>query len=187
MNLIELIDLLKYADNVEVINSRREEIAELFPEIRIMFDFNQENDAHQYDLWYHSLHTVLGIPRGMDDDMLYLAALLHDIGKPSVKITGSDGDSHYKGPQKVSRDIVLKMDLDIALAERYRLLYYVRHFIASILDEISVTEFKHLLLLEISDAKAHILTPLVEERIKICSKLYEKLENNELYRGRKAV
>ena len=162
-----------------------------------MFDFNQENDAHQYDLWYHSLHTVLGIPRGMDDDMLYLAALLHDIGKPSVKITGSDGDSHYKGHQKVSRDIVLKMDLDIALAERYRLLYYVRHnddymsldrhFIASILDEISVTEFKHLLLLEISDAKAHILTPLVEERIKICSKLYEKLENNELYRGRKAV
>ena len=46
-----------------------------------MFDYDQMNKAHQYDLWMHCIHTVLEIPKNIDDDMLYLSALLHDIGK----------------------------------------------------------------------------------------------------------
>lgn len=69
----EFISLLKTADTPEEINSRREEIANFIPEIRIMFDFDQKNYAHPYDLWMHCVHTVLNLPRDIDDDMLYLA------------------------------------------------------------------------------------------------------------------
>ena len=50
-----------------------------------MVDFNQHNYAHQYDLWEHSLQTVVGLPKNIEDDMVYLAALIHDIGKPDCQ------------------------------------------------------------------------------------------------------
>lgn len=45
-----------------------------------MFGYDQKNSAHQYDLWMHSLHVVCNLPRRMENDMVYLAALLPDIG-----------------------------------------------------------------------------------------------------------
>ena len=49
-----------------------------------MFGYDQKNSAHQYDLWMHSLHVVCNLPRRMENDMVYLAALLHDIGKIGI-------------------------------------------------------------------------------------------------------
>ena len=40
------------------------------------------------DLWMHSLHTVIGLPKETDDDMLFLATLIHDIGKPDCHTEG---------------------------------------------------------------------------------------------------
>ena len=53
MNLQELIHLLKTSQDVKQIDDRKEEIADLIPKVRIMFGYDQENSAHQYDLWMH--------------------------------------------------------------------------------------------------------------------------------------
>lgn len=84
----ELLKLLKISDCVDKIDIQRESFAFYIPSIVVMFDFDQRNHAHQYDLWHHCLYTVLNLPRNMDDDMLYLAALLHDIGRPDCQCRG---------------------------------------------------------------------------------------------------
>ena len=58
------------------------------PAIRVMFDYNQNSQYHQYDLWMHCVHTVLGIDGKIEDDMLFLIALLHNIGKPLSRCKG---------------------------------------------------------------------------------------------------
>ena len=50
MGLDELLLLLKTAKTAEEINLQKEEIAKLIPAVRIMFDYDQKNKAHQYDL-----------------------------------------------------------------------------------------------------------------------------------------
>ena len=109
MKLIDLIELLKSANSVEEIDEHRDEIALLIPMVRIMFDYDQQNHAHQYDLWNHCLHTVINLPRNLEDGMLYLAALLHDIGKPDSQCKGTredDTNMHYYGHPKRSMEIV---------------------------------------------------------------------------------
>ena len=59
MALLELIELLRKASDVKEIDRFRDEITDLIPETRRMVDFNQHNYAHQYDLWEHSLQTVV--------------------------------------------------------------------------------------------------------------------------------
>ena len=81
MKLSELLNVLKTAETAEEMDMRREEIAALIPAVRTMFGYDQKNSAHQYDLWMHSLHVVCNLPQRMENDMVYLAALLHDIGK----------------------------------------------------------------------------------------------------------
>lgn len=79
------------------------------PKVKIMIGYDQQNHAHQYDLWDHSLHTVLNLPRGLNDSMLYLAALVHDIGKPEWQcFSNKPGDlnAHYYGHPKKSMEII---------------------------------------------------------------------------------
>ena len=98
MKLSELLNVLKTAETAEEMDVRREEIAALIPAVRTMFGYDQKNSAHQYDLWMHSLHVVCNLPRRMENDMVYLAALLHDIGKPEAQFRGKregDPDMHY--------------------------------------------------------------------------------------------
>ena len=100
MKLSELLNVLKTAETAEEMDVRREEIAALIPAVRTMFGYDQKNSAHQYDLWMHSLHVVCNLPRRMENDMVYLAALLHDIGKPEAQCRGKregDPDMHYYG------------------------------------------------------------------------------------------
>ena len=63
MQFEELLQLLKTAEDVQKINEYREEIAQWIPRVRTMFEYDQKNAAHQYDLWMHSVYTVVGIPR----------------------------------------------------------------------------------------------------------------------------
>ena len=192
MVLSELIELLKNADSTFKIDIKREEIAELIPAVRTMFDYDQQNHAHQYDLWMHSLNVTINLPRGLEDDMLYLAALFHDIGKPESQCKGSrqdDTNMHYYGHPKKSKEIVDSVIIpnldqkgyEISCMDVKRLLYYVEHhddYVSKKLKHlnrhlkmVSFVEFKNLMLLQVADAKAHVQLPIIVERIEISSAL----------------
>ena len=192
MVLSELIELLKNADSTFKIDIKREEIAELIPAVRTMFDYDQQNHAHQYDLWMHSLNVTINLPRGLEDDMLYLAALFHDIGKPESQCKGSrqdDTNMHYYGHPKKSKEIVDSVIIpnldqkgyEISCMDVKRLLYYVEHhddYVSKKLKHlnrhlkmVTFVEFKNLMLLQVADAKAHVQLPIIVERIEISSAL----------------
>ena len=192
MNLMFLIDLLKTANSVEEIDHYREEIAGLIPRVRDMFDYDQKHSAHQFDLWNHSIHTVLNLPRNLDDGMLYLAALLHDIGKPESQCKSKrvdDTNMHYYGHPKKSMEILrdeviphwLNSGEKLLPADIKRLLYYVEYHDDRVSEKVkhvrrhtnmvSFDDFQKLMLLQVADAKAHVMIPVVLERIKVCTAL----------------
>ena len=208
MKLIDLIELLKSANSVEEIDEHRDEIALLIPMVRIMFDYDQQNHAHQYDLWNHCLHTVINLPRNLEDGMLYLAALLHDIGKPDSQCKGTredDTNMHYYGHPKRSMEIVrdevipylLDMGEEILFSDIKRLIYYVEYHddrvsvklkhVRRHINMVEFEEFQKLMLLQVADAEAHVMLPIIEERIGICmalageegKELFERIRNGE--------
>ena len=114
MTLRELMQLLRRATDISEIDKYRDEIVALIPETKIMVNFDQQNYAHQYDLWEHSLQTVVGLQKDIEDDMVYLAALVHDIGKPDCQIYDErDGkvNMHYYGhpirSMEITRDQII--------------------------------------------------------------------------------
>lgn len=192
MELSELIVLLKNAENAEEIDAKRAEIGELIPAVKTMFDYDQQNHAHQYDLWMHSLNVAVNLPRAMEDDMLYLAALFHDIGKPDSRCRSNRPDDinmHYYGHPKRSGEIVDSViipDLDrkgfeLSCMDIRRLLYYVEYHDDRVSIKLkhlnrhmklaSFEEFQKLMLLQAADARAHIQLPIIAERLEICSEL----------------
>lgn len=167
-----------------------------------MFGYDQQNGAHQYDLWMHSLHTVVNLPRNMDDDLIYFAALVHDIVKPDSRCFGTregDTDMHYYGHPKRSMEIVRdevipeldKYGYELPCMDVKRLLYYVEYHddhvsvklkhVRRHMNMVNFEEFQYLMLLQMADAKAHIQLPIITERIKICEKLFG-YEGGELYK-----
>ena len=203
MTLRELIQLLRSAADVREIEKYRDEIVELIPETKIMLNFNQQNYAHQYDLWGHSLQTVVGLSKDIEDDMVYLAALVHDIGKPDCQIYDErDGkvNMHYYGHPVRSMEITRDQIIPGLMAkgekltedEQRRLLYYVEYHDdhASLRMKslrrhlklgVSVSEFKTLMKLQVADAKAHVPITIIQHRIDICEKLSGEYAE-ELYR-----
>lgn len=193
MTLRELIQLLREAADAEIIDKHREDITKLIPKTEIMIDFDQQNYAHQYNLWEHSIHTVALLPGDIDDDMVYLAALLHDIGKPDCQVYDEkDGkvNMHYYGhptrSMEIVRDEIIPKLLDdgemLSEDERRRLIYYVeyhddrvslrmKHLRRHLRLGYSLSEFQNLMKLQVADAKAHIIIPLIQQRIDICEKL----------------
>ncbi len=191
MDVRALCCLLKNADCIDPIKEKREEIVELIPKTGNMAGYDQKNRFHCYDLWAHSLHTVCGLPRGLEDDMLYLAALLHDIGKPDCCMPGEyEGkpNMHYYGHPRLSMEIVKNEIVPIleregevfSEEEKKRLYYYVEYHDDRIslrekhlkrhLNMVSFEDFQKLMLLQIADAKAHIFLPEIRRRIEICEK-----------------
>lgn len=190
MTWVELLKLLRVSECADDIDSRREEIAKWIPCVRTMFDYDQNNDYHQYDLWHHGIHTVLGIDRQIDDDMLYLAALLHDIGKPFCRCKGKradDANSHYYGHPEKSEQVVreevipylVSQGVFMSSQDMGRLLYYIKYHDDRVslrikhlrrhLRIVDIETFKKLMVLEVADAKAHVIYPIVQRRIEICS------------------
>lgn len=193
MRWSELLNLLVESKEPNRIDEKREEIAEWLPCVREMFGYDQNSKYHQYDLWLHCIHTVLGIEKSIDDDMVYLAALLHDIGKPVSRCKGKREDdpySHYYGHPDMSEQIVREnviphlkeKGVEITAEEQNRLLYYVKYHDDRVslrikhlkrhLKIVDLNTFKKLMALQVADAKAHNIYPLIQQRIDICSEWY---------------
>ena len=207
MNLADLITILRESDSAADIDKHRADIIQLIPKVKIMLDFNQQNYAHQYDLWEHCLQTVVGLSKDIDDDMVFLAAMLHDIGKPDCQTYDTrDGkvNMHYYGHPQRSMEIVKDAIIPELLSkgeslrddEQRRLIYYVeyhddrvslrmKHLRRHLNMGVSLQEFQNLMRLQVADAKAHVLIPVVRQRIEICGKLAGEY-GEELYRKIKA-
>jgi len=208
MDMKELLELLRTAETITEIDLRRNEIDLIIPKIKVMYEFDQKNSAHQYDLWRHSLHTVINLPRNLDDSMIYLAALLHDIGKPYSCCKGKkedDKNMHYYGHQLKSMEIVRdevipyldKLGYELSCFDIGRLLYYIEYHddhvsikLKHLRRHLKIVDFKTfqlLMQLQVADAKAHIQIPIVAERVSICSQLagqsgvdlYQRIINGE--------
>lgn len=81
----------------------RDLIAVIIPEIEAAFDFSQHNPHHSFDVYTHLVKAVTYVPAKLS---IRLAALFHDIGKPSTFFRDSDGTGHFYGHQKVGAEMV---------------------------------------------------------------------------------
>ena len=76
----------------------------VLPELDTAFATTQHNPHHQYTVGEHLMQSLLHIRA---DKSLRIAALLHDIGKPSVKTTDESGIDHFHGHVEVSEQMAV--------------------------------------------------------------------------------
>ena len=95
----------------------------VLPELDAAFATAQQNPHHQYTVGEHLMQSLLHI---QEDKSLRLAALLHDIGKPKVRMTDGEGIDHFHGHVEVSEQMAagilrrLKFDNDtITKVQKY--------------------------------------------------------------------
>ncbi len=85
-------------------------ISEVVPDLKKSIGFNQHNKHHVYDVYTHTAHVVGNCP---DDLPLRLAALFHDVGKPSCFFTGDDGQGHFYGHAEESEAVAARVLTDL--------------------------------------------------------------------------
>ena len=90
----EFLKLLCGRDVVRVLLQYRDVVAPFLPQLEPEFGFDQRNPYHIYDVWEHSVRTCGVIE---PDPTLRLAALIHDVGKPSTFFTDDTGRGHFYG------------------------------------------------------------------------------------------
>lgn len=98
---VELMKTLEGKNAVPILREYRDVFATVIPEIAEMFDFEQHNPYHCYDVWEHTLHVIDELPC---DGPLRLAGLFHDIGKPGCFVM-KDGWGHFYGHEDVSAEM----------------------------------------------------------------------------------
>lgn len=95
----ELCKLLTGRDAARVLREKREVFAVVLPELAPMFDFDQQNPHHIYDVWEHTLHAVDACEPEL---LLRLTMLLHDCAKPLTFTVDFRGDGHFYGHAALS-------------------------------------------------------------------------------------
>ncbi len=115
----ELLKLLCGKAAGRILREYPEVIAVIVPEILPMIGYDQLNHHHSYDLWEHTVRGIEGVPA---DPLLRLTMLLHDTGKPEVRVMDEKGEAHYIGHPKVSEKIAHRtaglLHLDNSFRER---------------------------------------------------------------------
>lgn len=84
----------------------RDIIAQIVPELRPSFDFDQHSRYHKYDVYEHTVRAVSAAPFNR---IVRTAMLFHDIGKPSMFTLDENGVGHFKGHAGVSAEIAEKV------------------------------------------------------------------------------
>ena len=74
----------------------------ILPEIVETYDYDQNSKYHENNLYDHIIDVVGYSPEVLE---IRLAALLHDLGKPSTFSMGEDGVAHYYGHEVESSEI----------------------------------------------------------------------------------
>ena len=107
---------------------------QIIPELAPCVGFEQHNIHHTYDVFTHTAHTVEKV---MPELPLKLAALLHDIGKPSTFTLDEEGQGHFIEHTKVSaqmaEDILLRLRASNQLREQ--VVFLVAHHMTPMLPD----------------------------------------------------
>ncbi len=106
----ELKQLLCGVNVKSVLLEYREILAEIVPELKTMFDFEQGSKYHDSTLFVHTARAVEAAPQREE---MRLAMLLHDIGKPVCRSTDENGECHYYGHAEKSVQIADKILRDL--------------------------------------------------------------------------
>lgn len=88
----KLLSWLLSDDPVKVIRDNWKEVAEEIPELGAEKGCKQDPSSHRYDVLGHSLLATSLTPR---EEVVRVAALFHDIGKPVVKIVDDKGINRF--------------------------------------------------------------------------------------------
>ena len=155
-------------------------LAEFIPEISNCIDFDQNSKYHCFDLLTHICKVIDNVPAV---HYLRLAALFHDIGKPSCYSIDESGEGHFYGHAKESTRVamrvleLLKVDNDT----KDKVLFLVSHhdtpipqtevLIKKLLSKYGVDKFRDLIQIAKGDCIAQ--HPMVRYRLEI----YDSIEN----------
>lgn len=103
----ELTGILMAENVSDILREYCDVIAVIIPEVKPMFDLEQNNPHHTYNVWEHTLNALKHTP---SSELVRFAVFFHDIGKPSVKTTDDKGVDHFKKHQlesvQITRDIL---------------------------------------------------------------------------------
>lgn len=102
----ELKQLLCGGNVKKVLLEYREVFAEIIPEIRSMFDYDQHSKYHNSTLFEHTARAVEAAPAR---EKMRLAMFFHDIGKPACRTTDENGEGHYYGHAAKSAELADKI------------------------------------------------------------------------------
>ena len=92
-------------DNVlHILLEYKEVFGIIIPQLIPLFNFNQRNKYHKYDIYTHTAYVVSNTKKDINTRV---AALLHDIGKPQAFTIDEKGCGHFYKHTLISRDIAL--------------------------------------------------------------------------------
>ena len=81
----------------------------ILPELALGKGLAQRSDYHRYDVLEHSLRAVKYMEGQSDDPVLRLAALFHDVGKPSCMIRLGNAYGHPEEGEVLTRQILQRL------------------------------------------------------------------------------
>lgn len=123
---VELVKLLCGTGAADILRAYPDVMATILPFLAPMQGFEQHNPHHRYDVWEHTLHAL---PHTPPTEVMRLAILFHDCGKPDCFALDENGIGHMYGHAAKSAEIADKalqaLRTDNATRERVTLL--VRH------------------------------------------------------------
>ncbi len=101
-------------------------ITQIIPELSPAVGFDQHSVHHCYDVYTHTAHAVEAIH---PEFTLRLAALLHDIGKPTTFTTDESGHGHFYGHAKVGAQMAdsILLRLKASNTLRSQVVFLVEH------------------------------------------------------------
>ncbi|QIK69240.1 CCA tRNA nucleotidyltransferase [Erysipelothrix sp. HDW6C] len=143
-----------------VLRTYRDIVAVIIPEIEPMFDFEQFNPHHMYDVYEHTLRVIA---HTKPQPIQRLAAFFHDAGKPKAFTQDINGIGHFYKHELYSADIVdavmrrLKYDHKTWSAVKELVLYHdniiqpQKKSVRKVLNKIGVERFDELIDLKRAD------------------------------------
>ena len=114
----ELLSLICGDFAEDILLEYKEIFGEIIPQLKPMFDFEQHNKYHKYDVWEHCVHALgYSVP----DKYIRFTLLIHDIGKPHVFFTDDEGCGHFYGhPQAgepIAREVCKSLRMPKAITD----------------------------------------------------------------------